>query len=160
MDGVRVWATAVCTAAVVCSVLRLLFPETLLGQQGRLLLPCVFLCALLMPLPAAWQSIAMPPLAEGEAVDNAALEARMQQQITAQMNDTLLAMVNSALEGYGWQAKKVTVDMDIREDGSISMGQITLYVDAKTAVHSAAVRQAAEKRLGTAVVLAQWEEGK
>ena len=56
------------------------------------------------------------------------------------------------------EAKKVVIDMDIGEDGSISMGQITLYVDEKTARSAAAVRQVVEKRLGTDVVLAVWEE--
>lgn len=158
MDGFRRWAVVVCTAAVVCTLLRRLFPDTLLGQQGRMLLPCVFLCALLTPLPGLLSGITLPELSGTVSSDTAALEGRMKQQLTARMNASLLAMANQALEGYGWQAKKVVIDMDIGEDGSISMGQITLYVDEKTARSAAAVRQVVEKRLGTDVVLAVWEE--
>ena len=48
--------------------------------------------------------------------------------------------------------------MDIAEDGSIRMGQITLYVDEEVARRSTAVRQVAEKRLGMAVEVAVWED--
>ena len=158
MDGFRQWAAVVCTAAVVCALLRQLFPESALGRQARLLLPCVFLCALLSPLSGALTGVKLPAFTDENPADTAALEARMRQQVVDQVNDTLLAMVNQALQGYGWQAKKVTADMDIGEGGSISMGQITVYVDRDTARRGGAVRQVAEKRLGTAVVLAQWEE--
>ena len=82
----------------------------------------------------------------------------MRQQMVVQVNEQLLDMVNQSLSTYGWQAKKVVTDMDIAEDGSISMGQITLYVDEETAVRATAVKQIAEKRLGTAVTVAVWED--
>ena len=82
----------------------------------------------------------------------------MRQQLAAQVNDTLLAMVNQSLAGYGWSAKKVVADMDIDEEGNIYMGQIVVYVDADTARRAVAVRQVAEQRLGTAVSVAVWED--
>ncbi|MBQ9859300.1 MAG: stage III sporulation protein AF [Clostridia bacterium] len=158
MEGLREWATGICTAAVVCALLRHLFPDNGLGRMGRLVIPCVFLLALLAPVSAMFSDIKLPDFTSENTENSAALEARMRQQVTQQVNDTLLAMVNQALQGYGWQAKKVAADMDIGEDGSISMGEIIVYVDRETAPHSVAVRQIAEKRLGTAVVLAEWEE--
>lgn len=81
----------------------------------------------------------------------------MRQQMVVQVNDTLLQMVNQALSGYGWSAKKVVADMDIAPDGSIGMGQITLYVDETVARRATAVKQVAEKRLGAPVEVAVWE---
>lgn len=158
MDSLRQWAVAVCAAAVVCTLLRHLFPDSLLGQQGRMLLPCLFLCVLLSPIFSAFQTVKLPNFTVENAADTAGLTARMRQQMAAQVNDTLLAMVNQSLSGYGWSAKKVVADMDIGEDGSISMGQITLYVDEEVARRATAVRQVAEKRLGTAVEVAVWQE--
>ena len=74
------------------------------------------------------------------------------------MNETLLAMANQALKSYGVQAKKVAAEIDITEDGSINMGQITVYIDKDTLNMAAAVRQVVEHRLGTSVVIAEWEE--
>ena len=158
MEGVMQWAVAVCTAAVVCSLLRRLFPDSTLGRQGRLLLPCLFLCVLLSPLSGGFSAVKLPDFTAEKSVDSAALTARMRQQMVAQVNQRLLETVNQSLATYGWQAKKVVTDMDIGEDGSISMGQITLYVDEDTAVRSTAVKQIAEKRLGTTVTVAVWEE--
>ncbi|MBQ7089384.1 MAG: hypothetical protein IJN04_07075 [Clostridia bacterium] len=86
------------------------------------------------------------------------MTARLRQQMAAQVNGTLLQMVNQALEGYGWSAEKVVADMDIAADGSISIGQITLYVDERTARSATAVGQVAEKRLGCAVEVAVWQK--
>ena len=145
MDAIRRWALLTCTAAVLCTLLSRLFPDSALGRQGRLLLPCIFLCVTLSPLLSMrWSLPALPQTQT--AADTAALEARMRQQTVAQVNTTL-------------QAEKVVADTDIAADGSIDIGQITVYVDSRTAQRSVLVKQVAEKRLGTAVVVAQKEAG-
>ncbi len=82
----------------------------------------------------------------------------MEQQTTAYVNETLLSMANQALASYGVQVKKVTADMNFTAEGGINMGQITVYIDKATQNMAAAVRQIVEHRLGTSVVIAQWEE--
>lgn len=158
MDGFRQWAASVCAAAIVCTLLQRLFPNNSLGRQGKLLLSCLFMCVLLSPALGTDLSITLPSLPQPDAADTAALEAQMRGQLVQQVNQTLLDMVNQALAGYGWEAKKVVTDMDIGEDGSISMGQIVVYVDEDTARRATAIKQVAEKRLGTAVTVAVWEE--
>ena len=158
MDSLHGWTLAVCAAAVVCTILLQLFPNTALGRQGRSLLAAVFLCVLLTPIFGGISDVKLPDFTFEKAVDSAALTARMRQQLTEQVNDTLLAMVNQSLEGYGWSAKKVVADMDIDEEGRIDMGQITVYVEETVARRATAVRQLAEKRLGTSVVVAVWED--
>ncbi len=151
MDGFTGWTVLVCTAAVVCTLLHRLFPDTALGRQGRMVLPAVFLCVILTPLLTV--TVDLP---HGDTVpvqDATVLEARIRQQTVAQVQDTLLAMVNQALASYGYVAEKITADMDIAEDGSISMGQITVYVDEDAYVRSSLVKQVAEKRLGTSVTV-------
>ena len=157
MDSLRQWAVAVCAAAVVCTLLRQLFPENRLGEQGRMLLPCLFLCVLLAPISSGFADVKLPDFTAENAVNTEEITARMHEQMTQQVNDTLLRMVNQSLDGYGWSAKKVVADMDIAEDGSIRMGQITLYVDEEVARRATAVRQVAEKRLGTTVEVAVWQ---
>ncbi len=156
METLRGWAIAVCAAAVLCTLLQRLFPETSLGQQGRLLLPCLFLLAVFAPLPG--MTVTVPEVQTQATEDTQALRARMRQQTVATVNKTLLAMANQALDSYGVQAKKVVADMDIAEDGRINMGQITVYIDKETLNMAAAVRQVVERRLGTSVVIAEWEE--
>ena len=157
MEGVQKWAVAVCVAAVVCTLLRHLFPDSRLGQQGRMLLPCVFLCVLLSPISVLSQPVKVPDFTIENPVNDEKITAQMRQQVVDQVNTTLLQMVNQALSGYGWSAKKVIADMDIAADGSIGMGQITLYVDEKVARSATAVKQVAEKRLGTTVEVVVWE---
>ena len=158
MEGLRVWTVAVCTVAIVCTLVDRLFPDTGLGWQGRLLLPCVFLCVLLSPLSGGVFTVKLPDLTAEETLDSGVLTARMRQQTVQLVNEKMLQIVNQSLESYGWSAKKVVADMDIDEDGSIRIGQIVLYVDEDTAKRSTAVRQVAEKRLGTEVSVAVWEE--
>ncbi len=158
MESLQKWAVAVCCAAVIGTLLRQLFPANRLGEQGRMLLPCLFLCALLSPISSLSSGVKLPDFTAQSTLDEAAITARMRQQVVAQVNDTLLRMVNQSLDGYGWSAKKVVADMDIGEDGSISIGQITLYVDEEVARRATAVQQIAQQRLGTTVEVAVWKE--
>ena len=158
MDGVRQWALAVCATALICTLLRHLFPNSGVGRQGQMLLPCLFLWVLLSPLLPGLSDVKLPSFTQQNAVNSAELTQQMRHQLTQQVEQRLLQMINGSLATYGWQAKKVTADMDIGEDGSISMGQITLYVDEDTIRRATAVRQVAEKRLGTSVRVAEWEE--
>lgn len=158
MEGFRQWAVAVCTAAVVCSLLQMLFPENALGRQGRFVLPCVFLCVLLSPLSKGVFGVKLPDFTQEKPLDSGDLSARVQQQMVEQVNRQLEEMLRQSFEKYGWDVKKVVTDMDIAEDGSIEMGQITVYVDEAAARRSLAVGQVAEKRLGMSVTVAVWEE--
>ncbi len=158
MESLRQWAVALCVTAVVGTLLRFCFPDTTVGRQGKLLLSCLFLCVLLTPLSTWKLGVKISDFTVDEPIDSAGLEAQMQAQLERQVSESLTAMVNQSLATYGWSAKKVTAKMDIREDGSIDMGQIVVYVDEDTAVRSVAVRQVAEKRLGTVVTVAVWEE--
>lgn len=158
MEDIQKWAIAVCAAAVICTLLRQLFPDNRLGEQGRMLLPCLFLCVLISPIPSLFQDVKMINFTAENTVDAADLTLRMQDQVKTQVNNTLLQMVNQSLSTYGWAAKKVEANMDIGEDGSIEMGQIVVYVDETVGRRATAVKQIAEQRLGTTVTVAVWEE--
>ena len=157
MDGVRQWVISVCATALIATLLRYLFPDSGVGRQGRMLLPCFFLWVLLSPLLSGFQDVKDPSFTQKSQVNSAQLTLQMRQQLTEQVEQSLLQMVNQTLSTYGWQAKKVTAEMDIDDEGSISMGQITLYVDEETIRRATAVRQVAEKRLGTSVRVSLWE---
>jgi hypothetical protein len=156
LESFRGWAVAVCAAAVLCTLLHRLFPDSSLGQQGRLLLPCLFLLAVFAPLPQ--MTVNIPSTQTQVVADAQALRARMQQQTLSTVNRTLLLMANQALHSYGVQAKKVSADINIAEDGRIDMGQITVYIDKETLTMATMVQQVVEHRLGTAVTIAEWEE--
>lgn len=156
MQPLQTWAVGVCAAALVCALLYRLFPDTSLGRQGRLLLPILFLSALLSPLLSGR---VIPPAIDdvGEMADATALQAQVRRQTVQQVHTTLLQMVNQALASYGYHAEKVVTDMDINEDGSIHMGQIVVYVDEHAAQRSALIAQVAERRLGMRVSVQQME---
>lgn len=158
MDGFRQWAMAVCTAAVVGALLQMLFPDSGLGRQGRLVLPCLFLCVLLSPVTRGLNDVKLPDFTAEKPLDSGGLAVRMQQQMVVQVNQKLEEMLRQSFDKFGWEVKKVVTDMDIREDGSIDMGQITVYVDEATARRAVQVGQVAEKRLGMPVTVAAWEE--
>lgn len=156
MDSLRAWAVAVCAAAVVCTLLHRLFPETSLGQQGRMLLSCLFLLAVFTSVPRvslSVESVQAPSPSQMQSV-----RARIEQQTVSTVNRTLLSMVNQALASYGVQAKKVVADMNFTEDGRINLGQIIVYIDEEATNMATAVRQVAERRLGMSVTIAEWEE--
>ncbi len=156
MQPLQTWAVSVCAAAIVCAILYRLFPDTSVGKQGRLLLPTLFLFVLISPLFSAG-GMTWTPVDIDVTTDVAALQAQVRRQTVQHVNDTLLRMVNQALAGHGYRAEKVVTDMDIAENGSISMGQIVVYVDERTVQRSALVEQIAAERLGMAVTVREME---
>lgn len=156
MQALQTWAVSVCSAAVVCAILYRLFPDSSVGKQGRLLLPTVFLFVLISPLFSVG-AVEWSPTETAAVLDTAALQAQVRRQTVQRVNATLLQMVNQALASYGYQAEKVVTDMDIAENGSISMGQIVVYVDARAAQRSALITQVAQQRLGMAVTVREME---
>lgn len=156
MQPLQTWAVSVCTAAIVCAILYRLFPDTSVGKQGRLLLPTLFLFVLISPLFSA-DGMTWTPTTVDVLTDTATLQAQVRRQTVQHVNDTLLQMVNQALASHGYRAEKVVTDMDIAEDGSISMGQIVVYVDEQSAQRSALVEQIATERLGMTVTVREME---
>ena len=157
METLRTWSVAVCAAAVVGTLARRFFPDTALGRQGRLVTAALFLVVLATPLFSIDFDVKLSNFTSEEPSNRADLTAAMEAQMERQVNAALLEMVNESLQNYGLAAQKVTASMDIGEDGSISMGQIVVYVDEETARRSAALGQVARQRLGTAVEVAVWE---
>lgn len=156
MQPLQTWAIGVCAAAMVCALLYRLFPDTSLGKQGRLLLPILFLSALISPLLSG-RVISCPVDDIGGMTDATVLQAQVRRQTVQQVHTTLLQMVNQALASYGYHAEKVVTDMDIDEDGSIHMGQIVIYVDDHAAERSALIEQVAQQRLGMRVSVQRME---
>ncbi|MBQ4612887.1 MAG: hypothetical protein IJB26_05035 [Clostridia bacterium] len=158
MEALQQWALAVCAAAVLCTVVSRLFTDNSLGRQGRMLLPCLFLLAVLAPLSGGLQNFSLPDVTAPSTQQSEALQSRVHQQTAAYVNETLLKMANQALNSYGVQAKKVVTDINFASDGSINMGQITVYIDKNAINMTAVARQVVQNRLGTDVVIAVWEE--
>lgn len=158
MEGIRQWAVGLCGAALVCTVAVRLFPENTIGKQGRLVLSCVFLLSVLSPLATGDWSLTFPEFETTPSTQTDELRRRVEEQTANYVNDTLTKMANQALASYGAQVKKVDAAVNITSDGSIDIGQITVYIDEGTLNMAAVVRQVVEHRLGTSVVLEKWEE--
>ncbi len=153
METLGKWTVTVCAAALSCTLLYRLFPDTSVGRTGRMLLPAIFLCVVLSPLfSIQWE---IPNISiEAPENDHTAYSEVIQRQFSETVDGILLKMVNQSLVSYGLKAEKVHAKTDIDAEGSISMGQITVYVNEKSLARSITVMQIAEKRLGVPVLVA------
>lgn len=107
MTSLRSFALLLCGTAVLCTLFSRLFPDSRIGRQGRLILPCVFLCVMLAPLVQAVRGGTWQWRPSAAAVsDGAALTARIRAQTVHQAEELLLRMVDQALGNYGLSAKK------------------------------------------------------
>ena len=99
IDGLRQWVIAVCAAAVICTLLRHIFPENRLGEQGRMLLPCLFLCVLLSPISSAFTGVKLPSFTAENTIDTEKITAQMQGQM---QSDSQCRTVLSLLFLFGF----------------------------------------------------------
>lgn len=153
MNGIREWSAVVCLAALGCSALRLLAPKTGNGTLFRLITVSFFLCILVMPLMKITVSDDLPITLMPPDITDSLLEQRVNEQLQRQVREAVESVVTEALTMRDIVAKKIAVETDIDENGSIYIQRVTVYVDKQTVPIAMVVREVLEQQLQTAVVV-------
>lgn len=151
MTGFMAWAGTVCMAAAGCTALHMLIGKEGTGKIFRLLTAAFFLCAVFSPLLSAKDRLLPLLPIQADTVDTDTLQMQSMRQIRQSTEEILLKTVNTALASHGLKAQKVEIRMDTSADGSISITNITLFLERADSLQRVWVKQIAEQRLGTEV---------
>ncbi len=153
MNGLIGWAGTVCMAAAGCTALHMLVGKTGTGRVFRLLTSAFFLCAVFSPLLSLRGDLQLPDISAGAPEINP-LEMQSMEQIERITADILLQTVNTTFENYELKADRVEIRMDTSDDGSISISNITVFLQDADSLERVWAKQIAEQRLGTEVEIA------
>ncbi|HIZ83347.1 MAG TPA: stage III sporulation protein AF [Firmicutes bacterium] len=150
MDAIKSMAMAFCGAAVAAGVVSMLLPSGKMEKVMRMLLGFFLIAAVLSPIMGVdeinW-SLPDSPSADGDAAASALSQTVADQELQA-VKDTLSGQITGALEGLGIFGAEVVLDMDIDEDGRISIRQTEVYLPAGTGKAPQAVQASLQDSLG------------
>ena len=140
MQSIQSWATGLCAAALVCAVLRLIAPDAGSGKVFRLLLGAFFLSACLAPFGWDW-SWQWPSLSLDPSDTPQQLTQQVTEQLAQQVRERVRQVTEQALTARGITADKITVSVDIGQDGSIYIDWVQVTLPRQHQGRIVAVRQ-------------------
>ena len=151
MDEVTKWAAALCVAAVGCAAMQMLAPKGGLGRLFKLITVAFFLCCMVSPLLSMKSILPLQMDGMPEEVSADVLQERVKAQFKDQVTAAMQKVAEQTLANYHIPLAKVEVGMDTKEDGSIYINSVTVYLDKQNSAKAIAAKQVMEQRLGVEV---------
>lgn len=127
MSEIKDFGMMICGAAVLCAVVNMLVPSEKYEKVIKITLAAVMICAMITPLTKL--SRIRLDLSEYRASDRGYyddLRQKIEIQTESVMQKTVTGMIHESLQKNGIRAKNIFVETDRLEDGSISIGQVTI----------------------------------
>ncbi|HHZ05690.1 MAG TPA: hypothetical protein GX401_02705 [Clostridiales bacterium] len=130
MDNVAQWATVICIAAVVCMLFELLSPNGNMEKIMRFVLGLFMLCAIVIPLTQMVFNINIDlSQIDSNSINQSEVIDKVNSQSVDIGKETVISLVKQCLAEQNAEAKKIEVSMDKKEDNSISIVLVTVYLD-------------------------------
>lgn len=151
MQWLREWGLAVCTVSVFGAGITLLSPE---DRYEKLLNMCVslfLLVAVITPMTKL-DSCCFDEISSAEVeyeYNSGELEHCIEEQTCKYLASTARTLIEAHLAEKGISAEEISVVMDSSENGSISIGQVTIMLGCDDTVSCEAVRQDITNLLGS-----------
>lgn len=117
----------------------------------QMVLGVFFLCCLISPflsMKGLSLNLDVSSFQEESAQVGGRLADQVNAQIRSQIEKRISALAQERLDALQVRPKKIAVDMDIAEDGGISMKQVTVLLTEKDASKKEAVGTALQSALG------------
>lgn len=130
MDNVAQWATVICIAAVMCMLFELLSPNGNMEKIMRFVLGLFMLCAIVIPLTQMVFNINIDlSQIDSNSINQSEVIDKVNSQSVDIGKETVISLVKQCLAEQNAEAKKIEVSMDKKEDNSISIVLVTVYLD-------------------------------
>lgn len=130
VDNVAQWATVICIAAVVCMLFELLSPNGNMEKIMRFVLGLFMLCAIVIPLTQMVFNINIDlSQIDSNSINQSEVIDKVNSQSVDIGKETVISLVKQCLAEQNAEAKKIEVSMDKKEDNSISIVLVTVYLD-------------------------------
>lgn len=149
MDTIREWAAALCAVVVLCCAANLSAPEGKNSRMLRAVLSLVMLCTLISPLGEIKSCrLEVDRLEQKLSSSEDRLMCTVEQQTCDMINWSLTDLIEDELYSIDIIPEKIYIDMDISEDGCISIGQVTVTVKNSDAARCGRIEETLRGRLG------------
>ncbi len=132
MEWIRQWCGWMCCGAIGCCAVQLLVPNKGTGKVFRLVVITFFLCCAVLPVLKAGEDWSLPIEFLPTDVVNKQLNERVEAQLKEQVESAVVQLTEEALANRELEARKITVETDTSENGSIYIKQVAIQVDKQS----------------------------
>ena len=132
MNAVQQWTAGICLAVLAGSLLQHLMPEGAMRRMAELTAGAFFLCAVLVPLMRAAPDFSILLSLRPSTVEEE-FAGTVQRQQEQAIRDSVTSLIAAQLSQEGIPVQGIEVDVNMGEDGSIHMNQITVTLPAEYA---------------------------
>ncbi len=151
MEKIGNWATTICVAAIMCTLIQLLAPKGKSARMLQLVIISFFLCVLILPLEKN-MTLSLPKISTGDNDEfSLELEGTLQQQIQQQSELAVQTLCDRYLKNYDIQVQRVEVVMDNQQNSNIYISHVVLYLEKNDLSKTFTVCQLMEAQLGIPV---------
>ena len=151
MTELKQWAAMLCLAALGCTALQQVIPKQGTGKLFRLVISTFFLCCLMVPVLKITCQLSLPAQVLPDAIVSEELDKRVTEQLKRQVESAVELVAEEALNNRQVVAKKIKVTTDTRENGSIYIQHIDIFVDKQHVPAALVAENVLEKQLDTEV---------
>ena len=150
MKEIQQWTTVICLAALTASLAQSILPSGSMERIGKFVVGAFILCVMIAPIAKFAPQLRMS-LGSGSGtadMSNAQLQKTVNSQIGEEARKSVTNLATAELARIQIKCKNVSVDMDTKEDGRISITKLIVTLEKKDAARAGMVQDNLEKELG------------
>lgn len=159
MSAIRVWAAAVCAAAIAASVAQLAVPEGKVQKAMRCVIGLFFVCCVITPfaqgLPTFSETLGWEEAVFSEVTND--LSKELTQQTAKRFAENVRQIVQDTLTAQQISAKKIEVDVHVGEDAGIYISSLKIQIAQGEKKNMERISQIVQKETGITPQI--WAEG-
>ena len=138
---------AVCYVSVGICIVRSITEGTRLRAQAEFILKLIFAVAVAAPIVSGVFNIELPDLSAFDSTDYSYSAEIYENELRAQLSENISAVLSEQLAAAGIKAEKIKTEVNISEDGSISINRVIISTsdfEASAAVIRGSIGQETE----------------
>ena len=129
MDALKSAVLSVCILSAGIWAVRELTAVSVLRKRMELILKMVFVIVLLTPFVKGGFEVQLPELSDRELLENNCSREAYKSALAEQTADNISQVLQQQIQASGIKCSKVSVDVNISDDGSIIITKVTVNAD-------------------------------
>lgn len=147
MDTIREWAASICITLVATSIFSMLIPHGGMEKVMKFAVSAFFISCLLSPFWSGLPSLGW----EAEAAiqtDYSSISSQLNEQVVRLSEANLRRVISDILDEKGIEAEKITPQVHILDDGSISITKVVVELAGDENKNVQSVQELLEQETG------------
>lgn len=150
MKEIQQWTAVICIAALTASLAQSILPSGSMERIGKFVVGAFIICVMVAPIAKFAPQLRMGLAGSTEQTRTAdsQLQTTVEKQIGQEAQKSITNLVTAELAGIQIKCKNVSVDMDTKEDGRISITKLVVTLEKKDAAKVKTAQDYLQKELG------------